>query len=231
MLLYQKKESIRDILDKGGEFYSSPEALSQVLADRDDIGRDDIGRDNIGKDGASIGSAGKDIGGHADQCLVLEQIQAEWRAQLDRLARLGFDITYADTHMFPERRISGLKEALRSWCQEKGLIDHRYFYHVLPHIDEVSKEEGLFEHVLAGLADGQYFYLSHPAYPSEDMYLTGNREVSTQDLVRDREADYRFVVSEDTLRLCSEYGVKLIRYDEALPGDYESAETWLGGGK
>lgn len=160
----------------------------------------------------------------------IDMIRTEWSAQLDRLTQLGFDVRYADTHMFPELAFDGLAAAMSGWIKEKGLVDHRYFYNVLPHIDEISSTDGLFEQVLCEIPDGQYFYLTHPAMPFEDMYLTGNKDNPTEKIVESRRKDMAFVTSEKTLQLCEKYGVQTIRYDEAhfSEGDRDSIKLWFG---
>lgn len=187
---------------------------------------------------ALIGSAMTDGSGffHAAPDISLklgvdiDMIHTEWCAQLDRLTQLGFDVRYADTHMFPELAFCGLADAMSGWIKEKGLVDHRYFYNVLPHIDEISSVKGLFEQVLAEIQDGQYFYLTHPAMPFEDMYLTGNKDNPTEKIVAARREDMNFVTSEKTLYLCEKYGVQTIRYDEAYFGeqDRDSIKLWFG---
>lgn len=202
------KEQIPLLLNPQGDFYAAPSDLASSLGQSDGKREENMGAERLAE--------------------LICQIRREWNGQLDKLARLGFFISYADTHMFPERAIPGLKEAMRQWIREKGLIDHQYFYHPIPRLDELSKQEGLFETVLRNLEDGQYFYLSHPAYPSEDMYLTGNRQVPAELLVKSRQADYQFVTAEETIALCEKWGVVPIRYDEAKEGSYDSAEEWLG---
>ena len=161
----------------------------------------------------------------------VEDIRREWNSQLDLLTRLGFDVRYADTHMFPELAFEGLNDMMSDWIREKGLVDHRYFYTVLPHIDEISKTEGLFETVVRELADGEYFYLTHPAAATEDMYLTGNKTAPTEDIVGGRQKDMAFVISDHTMEICRKYDVVPIRYDEAtaLEANKDSGRRWLAG--
>lgn len=159
----------------------------------------------------------------------IEMIHTEWEAQLDYLTRLGFDIRYADTHMFPELAFEGLDDAMSEWIREKGLVDHRYFYHVLPQIDDISGQDGLFEKVLSQTAPGQYFYLTHPAMPTEDMYLTGNDGNRTEDIVEHRKNDMNFILSDKTIELCEKYNAVTIRYDEAqkCEENKDSGRKWL----
>ena len=161
--------------------------------------------------------------------VTIEMIRKEWNAQLDRLTRLGLDIRYADSHMFPEIAFEGLDDEMSRWIQEKGLVDHRYFYNILPQIDDISQKAGLFEKVLSQTSPGQYFYLTHPAVPTQDMYLTGNSGNKTENIVSHREKDYQFIISEAAVKLCEKYDAVTIRYDEAdaSAGDKDSGRKWL----
>ena len=145
----------------------------------------------------------------------LEAIRAEWNAQLDLLTKLGFDVRYADSHMLPELVFDGLDDMMSEWIKKKGLVDHRYFYQVLPQMNDISGTSGLFEEVVAGLPDGQYFYLTHPAKSTQDMYLTGNSQETTENVVTHRRKDFEFITSAQTMALCRKYDVVPIRYDEA----------------
>lgn len=160
----------------------------------------------------------------------IEDMHREWNRQLDYLTKLGLDIRYADTHMYPEIAFEGLEDIMSEWIKEKGLVDHRYFYKILPHIDDISSEEGLFESVIKTLDDGEYFYLTHPAVSTEDMYLTGNEKNSGEVVVRNRRKDLDFVISEKTIALCKQYNVVPIRYDEAVvdEANKDSIMDWLG---
>lgn len=125
---------------------------------------------------------------------------------------------------------TAMTDAMSGWIKEKGLVDHRYFYNVLPQIDEISSTDGLFGKVLEKMADGQYFYLTHPAMPLEDMYLTGNKSKPTERIVEGRKKDMDFVVSPTTVQICEKYNAVPIRYDEAVysEGDRDSIKCWFG---
>ncbi len=165
-----------------------------------------------------------------DAGALIEDIHTEWCSQLDRLTKLGFDVRYADTHMFPELVFDGLADIMSGWYKEKGLVDHRYFYRILPRIDDISKTDGLFEEIIREQPDGQYFYLTHPAVSTEDMYLTGNKTAPTQDIVNGRRMDMDFIISDKTMEICEKYDVLPIRYDEAVvsEADRDSGSAWLG---
>lgn len=169
---------------------------------------------------------------------MIEDIHREWCAQLDLLTHLGFDVRYADTHMFPELAFEGLGDAMSEWIREKGLVDHRYFYRLLPHIDDVSGQPGLFDTVAKTLEPGQYFYLTHPAAPTKDMYLAGNDQVDTRTVVAARRNDLLFAAGLgepqtsrtplEALDVCEKYGISPTRYDEMsmAEGNRDSILAW-----
>lgn len=146
-------------------------------------------------------------------------ILREYDAQLDALTRARFDIRYVDSHMFPERCVPGLDEAVRDWAVKKGLLDHMYFYRLPPDWERVAKDPGVLLKVLRELPQGQYFYLAHPALYSEEMLQTGNAAVSGEQIARERAGEAK-LLSNPLLRL----GMRLlsivsIRYDRAVPNE------------
>jgi hypothetical protein len=56
---------------------------------------------------------------------------------------------------------------------------------------------------------GEFVYVGHPSVDSEETRAWGKYNAYK------RNADMEFVCAEKTLRLCREYGVRLLRYDEA----------------
>ncbi|MEK4115243.1 ChbG/HpnK family deacetylase [Paenibacillus sp. FSL W8-0919] len=145
---------------------------------------------------------------------ALEEIAAECSAQLDKLTALGFRITYADSHMLPERFVPGLQEELDRWIASKGLINHRYYYNFFP--GGVPSSVPQFEAVLSRLTDEQYFFLSHPALYSEEMTQCGNAWVDGEELARGRDAEAAFLMQEDLIEISERHGFRPIRYDEAV---------------
>lgn len=120
----------------------------------------------------------------ADPKLFLETkpaisvIMAEYEAQYQRLLDLGFKISYADSHMFPENFIQGLQEAVDQWTAEKGLLNHADYYSVPPNVEKlINREMGPLE-FLKSVPAGQYFYVIHPALDSAEMRQTGNVSIS-----------------------------------------------------
>ena len=149
----------------------------------------------------------------------IEEALKEYNAQLDKLTRLGFPISYVDSHMFAERDVDGLAEAFSQWTAQKGLIDHKWFYRGFPmDLSEAPLAQRL-GRALAGIGEegGQYLHIFHPAYPTEEM-LHYYHEGSPAPTVQQRRGEeYRFVTAPETLSLCEKCGVRPIRYDEAAP--------------
>lgn len=145
---------------------------------------------------------------------VIDEIITEYRYQLERVRKFGFDVKYMDSHMFPEWEIPGLEEAMERMMEKEKLINHNWFQRFLPGGDRMIENEDLFEYELSGM-EGQYVFFLHPAKYGAEMCMTGNAEVSGETVAKRREADYRFAINPKQLELCKRYGVRLIRYDEA----------------
>lgn len=146
----------------------------------------------------------------------VELIMQEVSTQLDRLVKLGFDIRYIDSHMFSEMFVDGMDEAMEEFIQKKGLIDHMYFYHLLPGIFDLQGDrESLFEK-LAAVSESQYFFVSHPSLDTEEMRMTGNAGVSGETVAKGRAAETAFFSTPGITDLFRSVGCSAIRYDEAV---------------
>ncbi|MGG4105492.1 polysaccharide deacetylase family protein [Paenibacillus lautus] len=145
----------------------------------------------------------------------LQEILVECEAQLDKLTTAGFNISYVDSHMLPERFIPGLQEELDRWIEAKGLINHRDYYNFFP--GGVPDGVESFERVLGGLTEDQYFFLSHPALYSKEMVQCGNAQVDGEELARGRDQEASFLAREDLNEISERLGFRAIRYDEAVP--------------
>lgn len=140
---------------------------------------------------------------------------AEISAQLDKLTRLGFAVSYIDSHMFAEAYIPGLNEAMEIFAKQKGLIDHMYYYQLPPGFAEMGTNVTGF---LRNLPSGQYFYVAHPAVYGEEMHLTGNAQYSGEEIAKGRGKEAKLlgnVLLVPVARLS--FGVHTLRYDEAKP--------------
>ncbi|GHU98013.1 hypothetical protein FACS189483_05430 [Spirochaetia bacterium] len=149
---------------------------------------------------------------------TMEIILREYDAQLDRLTRLGFPVAYVDSHMFPEKYIPGMFEAMNEWIKRKGLINHIYFYNLPPGFEKVVENPKNLVPMLKAIPEGQYFYVAHPAVYSEEMLLTGNSSVSGKDVARARNGEAQLLAKKTTPLFMRLIGITPIRYDQAVPG-------------
>lgn len=167
----------------------------------------------------------------------VEQVMREVDAQLERLYKLGFDIRYIDSHMFSEAYVEGMDEAMAEFAVKKGLVDHMYFYHLLPDMGRLSElAAGLedFENMPAGacknrLVDfaknlvtewekipaGQYFIVVHPSLDTEEMRRTGNAGVSGADVAKSRARETEIFSAPELRTALETAGFACVRYDEA----------------
>lgn len=148
----------------------------------------------------------------------IDDILKELDAQLDKLAQAGFDIRYVDSHMLPEMWIPELEDAMDAWAERKGLLYHMYYYALPPGWERVTKEPKQLLPVLRELLSGQYFYLIHPAVYGKEMLLTGNSEISGEQVAKARDAEARMFSMKSMKWLMQLLSIRPIRYDEAKPG-------------
>ncbi len=149
--------------------------------------------------------------------LNVEEILREVDAQLDKVTKIGFDIRYIDSHMFWEDGIPGMQKALDEWIHKKGLLNHRYYYTMIPEYERLLKNPQSLLRVLESTPNGQYFYVAHPAFNTEEMRLTGNEEISGEQVASDRDMERRYLTNEMLLESICQAGVIPLRYDEAVP--------------
>ena len=164
------------------------------------------------------GSFLADPGRFAQTRPPVEIIMREYDAQLDKLCRLGFDIKYVDSHMFPEQNIEGLDEAVEAWAKQKGLLDHMYYYSLPEGWDAALKDAKKIIPFLFSIRDGQYFIVAHPALNTEEMRVTGNAGISGERVARDRDIETKIYGSAVTRQILKAVGISPLRYDEAVPG-------------
>ncbi len=145
----------------------------------------------------------------------IDEIIREYDAQLARLKAVGFSVAYVDGHMAPDWFIPGLSDRVAAWAKDRGLIYVNRLRNTLPDCMEMPNQPGLFEKTLAGLDDGVYLYVGHPAVYADEMKLLTNKRNPGDKAARQRERDYRFITSPDTLRAVKEHNVALLRYDQA----------------
>lgn len=137
----------------------------------------------------------------------VEIIMQEVNAQLERLHKLGFSICYIDSHMFPERYVDGLSDALDAFAKRKGLVDHMYFYRLPPTGLTLCNVRNTDQ-----LPDGQYLAISHPSLDTQEMRLTGNASTSGAHVAATRARETRLLTDKAYI---DSLGIQSIRYTEA----------------
>ena len=141
---------------------------------------------------------------------AVETIMQEVSAQLERLHKLGFPISYIDSHMFSEMYVDGLDEAMEDFSRKKGLLDHMYFYQLPAWGLDLTDEEKLIQ-----VPDGQYFFVIHPSLDTEEMRMTGNASVSGDWVATSRARETEIFSDKDFCRRLLASGIRGIRYTDA----------------
>jgi hypothetical protein len=147
----------------------------------------------------------------------VELVMREYAAQLDKLTRLGFNISYIDSHMFPEGHIAGMDAAVADFAKTKGLIDHMYYYELPPGLIEAANSGGNLLKALKNIPSGQYFYVAHPAVYSQEMLLTGNSEYTGEQVAKGRAGEAKLLGTTGLPIFMRLLGIRALRYDEAAP--------------
>ena len=146
-------------------------------------------------------------------------VMREAEAQLERLTKLGFDIRYIDSHMFPEMYIEGLDEAMEEFIRKKGLVDHMYFYYLPQGLEDLGNAAEQSQEIWAKLQEipkEQYFLVTHPSLDTQEMRRTGNKTVSGVDVAKSRAAETALFSSSDVCGALCRIGCRGVRYDEAV---------------
>lgn len=149
-----------------------------------------------------------------------EEVLAEVRAQIDLLREVGFEPTYADTHMLLEPHAEWFADAFAELCEREGLIDWRG----VPPLDEESGvgsgPDWLLDR-LEGVEPGTYLVVGHPAYDDEEMRTIELPEDEPGRVARERDAQRRLFTADRVREYVRDAGVEPIRYDEcaALVGE------------
>ena len=137
----------------------------------------------------------------------VEVIMREVDAQLERLHKLGFSISYIDSHMFPERHVEGLSDALGDFAKRKGLLDHMYYYRLPPTGLTLCNVKNTDQ-----LPEGQYLAISHPSLDTQEMRMTGNASESGAHVAAIRAKETKLLTDKAYI---DSLGIQSIRYTEA----------------
>ncbi len=145
----------------------------------------------------------------------ISQIITEYNAQLDRLTKLGFNVSYVDSHMFAECINPEHLQAFNEWVQKKGLLNHHDYNLKIPFTDSSLTQIDNLKLYSDTVADAQYLMIFHPACPTEEM-LSFYHEGAPASMIRhDRGDEYEFLTSNIASAVIKKYDINVIRYDMA----------------
>ncbi|MFW5874539.1 MAG: ChbG/HpnK family deacetylase [Verrucomicrobiota bacterium] len=147
----------------------------------------------------------------------VEQVVAEWDAQLSHLRRLGIEPTYVDVHM-GVTWIGDYEQALAAFAERESLICNRAVERQrLPEPDGANTMEPIarFAAAVRAADTGTYFILGHPAYDDAEMRgIIRSGEVDT-DIAAQRNQQRLLFLDDEVKRAFAEKGATAIRYSEA----------------
>ena len=158
------------------------------------------------------------------------KIIKEYDAQLDRLTTLGLQVSYADSHMFPELFVEGLEEEFEQWIRRKGLLNSTEYYssHTAgrPAFTELENEflKSMDIWLQKAREWEQIFYLTHPAIANEETFLFANEHFPRGVVQKERQEEYLAVTSQLWEKWCKQYEITPVRYSQATKqGDSKQA--------
>lgn len=149
----------------------------------------------------------------------VEELIAELDAQLEKLTGLGLPISYVDGHMFPERYIPGLDEAMREWCRRKGLLctnSALSLWHGSPAFAETFPEYMDNVHTwLKTLPAGEdILYIMHPANLTPKTLLFANSNFPSGVVAHERELEAQSVIAPVWNSWAAELEIHLKRFSQ-----------------
>lgn len=146
-----------------------------------------------------------------------DEVVSEVTAQLDRLTRLGFPVTYLDEHM-GVGSVGGIRTALAAFANEKGLRSH-YELTDAGRLSALPNWPGPGEHPGTELADalssvdaGTYYLVGHPVFKSEEMELLHKPGSPPGHEMTPRNRQRRMFADIEIVDYCENRGIDLIRY-------------------
>jgi chitin disaccharide deacetylase len=145
----------------------------------------------------------------------MQEILAELQAQLQKARRLGFPITYVDSHMLFELDVDGLEEQMSAWTAQEGLLYHGYYGCPLPKGGPKDDPVEAFISRLEALQPGQYLLHAHPAVDSSELRALGNKDTAGEQLAATRSMDIRLFTDPRVLACYERRHILPLRYDQA----------------
>lgn len=146
--------------------------------------------------------------------VCVPEIMSEVAAQLARLRKAGFTVSYLDLHMGFAWIAAELGPAIEGFCRSEGLIYGDQGYDHLPkvHPEPTDCIAGLVAAVRAA-SPGTYLVIGHPTYDDEEM--AGFRfHPPLPPPGPDRDLQRRMFLDERVMALAREGVIAPIRYDE-----------------
>lgn len=146
----------------------------------------------------------------------VEQVLCEANAQLERITKLGLPVSYLDGHMFPDRFVPGLGDALRQWCAAKGLryaMDFDPFFHGGPAFSSTYEDFARNTRSwLANLPELITLYIIHPAKHSPETCSFCNSQFPAGVVAWERELEYRSATNPVWQEHTETRGLQLLRF-------------------
>lgn len=151
----------------------------------------------------------------------IDELILELDAQLEKITALGIPVSYVDGHMFPDRYIPGLDEAMHQWCDKKGLLCANPAFSLWkgsPSFADTLPE--FLANTYAWLrtlpADSQPLYIMHPANLTPETMLFANSEFPSGVIAHERELEAASVISPKWQQWQEELDIQLIRFSQTI---------------
>lgn len=161
----------------------------------------------------------------AEKMPDVEECILEITAQLDKLAGIGLNPEYLDTHMLPEGTVPGLMDGLTEFANKHGLAEQRWFYTFPPEHqpmpdgkhtleEDAERYSRWFDSMEGGK---QYINILHPAFESEETRLFYNKVLTGNAVALARDAEQRLLNSGLLEKMCDEKQITCLKYTDAKP--------------
>ena len=149
---------------------------------------------------------------------LLNEIEAEFRAQIDLGLKMFNSVSHISSHMIRHFKDFDprLGDMISGLCADFDLADDAFGYG-LERIEGYPKSPKLAkfrtEAFLAQISDlkrGTYIFIDHPAEPSHELDITGHK--GYEDVAADRTSCLQTLLSERISQRLDELGIELISY-------------------
>lgn len=150
---------------------------------------------------------------------VLEQMQAEVRAQLAKARAYGVQVAYLDEHMVIEW-IAGLGAWLTEFCKQEGLVYNsglakKGLLRPLPPLAEPA--DNLVDDLIARLdaaESGTYLIVGHPVYKTDEILRAHIPGQAPGIEAESRDWQRRMFMDQNIVEYCRERAIEVIRYTD-----------------